>query len=514
MSIARSDALFERLGIAQGMSPEAIAWLKIILDPMHDTLVDFKGLPDGKTGAMIPELVKISMTVKAPANITGSTLWDCNIFNSPIVANTPVSQATSLGTITTNGWQYSNNSTQPFGGLTAIAVTSGADCSYLSVAAAGNASNAYVQNLVPDPRFLDGKVRVTASGHEITNVTNELAVQGTATVWRSPVQDYESASAGLVVQSSTSNIGFPSLAVVEAAPTTVAQALLLPGSRQWAAKEGSYQAHAYHNVTNIPTEEYNNVQPVYIERGSNGALTPFIPQSISQALVGINNSVTTSGSGVIATGAIIDKFAYYSATTWTKADMSGTFFTGLSASTVLNCTYNILIERYPDNNEVVLLPLAKPSPCLDIAALTAYTRALAKLPVGVMQKDNGLGEWFRETVQELAPYVAYGARAIGQFSGDTRIKALAGAVGTAANLATGFLGPPGSGKLRGTTVPSRSSNSSQSNRRGPKLPPMVIEEIVEKPKKRPPQKQKQKYVPRYSPQELHRIATMVKKYGE
>jgi hypothetical protein len=131
-----------------------------------------------------------------------------------------------------------------------------------------------------------------------------------------------------------------------------------------------------------------------------------------------------------------------------------------------------------------------------------------------MQKDNGLGEWFRETVQELAPYVAYGARAIGQFSGDTRIKALAGAVGTAANLATGFLGPPGSGKLRGTTVPSRSSNSSQSNRRGPKLPPMVIEEIVEKPKKRPPQKQKQKYVPRYSPQELHRIATMVKKYGE
>jgi len=393
------------------------------------------------------------MTISAPSTITSTQTWQCNIFNLPWVGPIGLTRAISIGpSVTSNAWQEIATPTVFAGGLVAISTIGTGETSLAAIAAINNPAVASLQTLSPPASNLLGKIRIVAAGHEVTNVTSELNVQGTATVWRSPVQDYESASSQTLFGPGFTRASIMSGMVVEAAPTTIAQALILPGSRQWHAKEGSYQAHSFHDVTDVPTEEYNNIQPIYIEQGAGnpGALTVFT--SFPVATQTFNTTPITAN--LITLGV-------FGAPTWTKFDMCGTFYTGLSPQTVLNVQYNIDIQIFPDIQDTQLVLLAREPLCYDEVALRAYAKAISRLPVGVMQKDNGLGEWFRETVQELAPYVKYGASAIAQFSGDARVKALAGAVGGAAHLAGQFLGPPGSGKLRGTLVPVRERSSNQ-----------------------------------------------------
>jgi len=92
--------------------------------------------------------------------------------------------------------------------------------------------------------------------------------------------------------------------------------------------------------------------------------------------------------------------------TWTKFDISGAYYTGLSPSTTLTVTWNVFVERFPTYNQGELITLAKISPGLDDNALKFYSHALRSLPIGVKVSENGLGTWFKEAVQGARDYIA------------------------------------------------------------------------------------------------------------
>jgi hypothetical protein len=90
---------------------------------------------------------------------------------------------------------------------------------------------------------------------------------------------------------------------------------------------------------------------------------------------------------------------------WANMDVSGAFFTGLSLLTTLTINWNIYIERFPSDLETDLVVLARPSPAYCPMAFELYKSIAMSLPVGVMQKENGLGDWFRDAVSSVAEFV-------------------------------------------------------------------------------------------------------------
>jgi len=93
------------------------------------------------------------------------------------------------------------------------------------------------------------------------------------------------------------------------------------------------------------------------------------------------------------------------ATYWTEMDMSGSFFTGLSASTTLTINEIVYIERFPTQDDLDLIVSAKRSPEYDIKALEAYSIIAQSLPVAVPFSENGLGDWFKSAVNTAAEYL-------------------------------------------------------------------------------------------------------------
>jgi len=90
---------------------------------------------------------------------------------------------------------------------------------------------------------------------------------------------------------------------------------------------------------------------------------------------------------------------------WTKFDQSGAYFTGLSATTTLQVTWIVDVERFPTEQQSDLIVIATPSPAYDNVALEAYAHIMQDMPTGVMQKENGLGDWFMSAVGKVRDVV-------------------------------------------------------------------------------------------------------------
>jgi hypothetical protein len=90
---------------------------------------------------------------------------------------------------------------------------------------------------------------------------------------------------------------------------------------------------------------------------------------------------------------------------WANMDISGAFFTGLNYQSTLTINWNIYIERFPSLYENDLIVLAKPSPSYDPMLFDVYKAISMEMPVGCMQKENGLGDWFRDAVSTVADVV-------------------------------------------------------------------------------------------------------------
>jgi hypothetical protein len=234
-------------------------------------------------------------------------------------------------------------------------------------------------------QYWGGAARIIAAGFEVTNTTAPIYQSGMVTTWRSPCPPFNNATSYQyrykIATPSWSTPGYNDYLEFTMPPVNTQQAMLLNGSRQWAAKEGAYVVCAGHGMDNPP--QYTNfTSPLLAVPNTNNPV-----QYVGEVPIVFNKDVNGNyGYGWT------DKF-------WTPFDPCGAYFTGLSLQTTLTITWHVFVERFPSFEDSDLIVLATPSPKYDPQALELYSAVMSEIPTGVMVKENGLGDWFREAVK-------------------------------------------------------------------------------------------------------------------
>jgi len=380
--VRRGDALLDRLVRDRVLTSTGKEWLKVALDPFHDTATDPKGYPDTNIGASVLQVVKQTVNVSAPTGVTGE--WDCNIFSLPILNNTPTVNLTNP------------NSNVVFPANSTASVTLGA-INLTSAATSTSLTNLDISNGVTPLVALDqwsaGVTRVVAAGFEVVNTTADIYKQGQCIVYRQPQPTEQDVTYQISTGTGTPGIlGAGSLRELNNPPASPQEAMLLSGTRQWAAEEGCYIPLVF-NSPDLPAEADGTTGVIFSNPipGGGGGASSYIGSQV--------NVDGTTGNHYFS-----------SPTKFAQQHTGGAIFTGLSNQTTLQVTANFYLERFPNSNVLGgaqdLVVLAKKSPCYDIVAQELYSECIADMPVGVMVKENGLGDWFKEAVQKVTSVAA------------------------------------------------------------------------------------------------------------
>jgi len=407
--VSRGERLLKKMEDALGVKVTSRPWLMSSFDPMHDNSIGLGSYPDSNGAMSVPMLVRNTMQVSSNSGATA--VWDCAIVFNPdanlhtLAALTRVADGRSTGN--------SNLLTSPAAGPVAGGTWGGVS-SYQDVT--GNFLNftkfvngvSYIPNTSAGGGLtgskIDGPWRLTALGLEVVNTTAELYKQGTVTVWTQPTPPPQSASTYTIMDFNhmPSTIGFTPSAVscvlMPSFPGTVAEANILAGSRQWAAAEGCYMV-ARRSSDTLPPICGQCVYPLYYDNGSTDA-TVAGPLWANQVIDG----------GAITTPVMPE-------TSFSPYNMMGATFTGLSAQTTLTVNVWAYIEVFPEQIENVLTPLAQPSAPYDEQALRMYSEIIKAMPVGVMLKENGLGDWFADAIGGVVDTVGSIAGTVGRAAG-------------------------------------------------------------------------------------------------
>jgi hypothetical protein len=374
MSVRRSEELLNNLVGSKVLTKEGKEWLIAAIDPFHDTEIKCSGYPDTNIGQSVVQCVKQTAVLTCPSTITGN--WDCMIYSAPVWTDTPLNTATNPG---------GNILFQPpIPILSTLAPIN--YCSAASGVDSFNAANSV--NLFDLSAYDTGVSRVISQGFEVTNTTAEIYKQGQAIAFRVPQPvgvDADYTIAGVLPGSM---LGSGSLRTINSQPSSSEHAMLLSGSKQWAAAEGAYI-------------------PLVLN-------TPDVPAESSTASGIIFENNTAAGAGTVVCSLIANSVStglLYFATPQkhTQFHTGGVLFQGLSNQSSLQVTYIAYIERFPspeNSLEADLVVLATPSPEYDIMALELYSQCISRMPVGVMVKENGLGDWFKGAVEKVTSIAA------------------------------------------------------------------------------------------------------------
>jgi len=394
-NVSVGQRMLDKVGKELGMSDCGKAWVTAALDPFHDTIIEnYAGYPDNDESPSVQQVVKSSYTVNAPSGV--STNWDAHICFFPWQG-----QATNVvtgGSVFSSTGPYENNA-GPF------EIGTGAPDTFqgLMVDAVQSGTNTYLQTTTT-PTCLDfvqtqtyclNQWRLAAIGIEVINTTAELTAQGLVTSYRAPVPQRSSKSTITAVTAAgsapvTLTYGSVECIIASTPPQTVAEALLLPGTVQWKAKDGVYLVPTL-NSTNLTVGSDNTCVI------TNDATTGVI-RGINKSAVVVNVGSVLIFAAVCPIGLNLTDF-----------NMAGSYFTGLSNSSSLTINVIKYYERFPapvDPLDTPLVVLAKPSCRYDPAALALYSAVIREMPVAVPQRYNGLGDWFRDAIQTAKDIVS------------------------------------------------------------------------------------------------------------
>lgn len=336
-----------------GVSKDGLFWLDHALDPFKDMVRPHPGYPDKNMDPSVVEVVKQTVVVTAP----GVVNWDASIFLDQILIDTPLYQTQTSA----NFFYRSGQLGVPHerGGLVVRTATSGTPLDTTTARS----------NIPVDPALYTNEMcRVVGCGFEVHDTTNELHKQGNVVCWRldqppatSNVTNFsEDAGVTACIPSSAKSV------ILANPPVSSSEAIDIMGSVQWEAKEGCYMVPVLTSDTNDAV-----------------SLTPLIP-IVSEGgvrycplinTVGANKQITCNVTGVQSP--------------WS---MCGAFFSGLDPSASLTINFIYFIERFP-NKVSSIKRLCYPSPPFDDRALEVYSDVAREIPVGVMVKDNGAGDW-------------------------------------------------------------------------------------------------------------------------
>lgn len=402
-NISRTEKVLNRLQNAVGILDSSKGYFMTQVDGFHDHQFVQRGKCDSINAASVPECYK--QTFQLSSTLSGN--WDCNLTIFPdLLANPwyPYAQyiLDSTSGVSTNAMgSQGTNSAFPSAGLSATIVASGNPTpmnanliNYPLVPAKAGPGGTYAPKLSGPSRCLSVWV-------EVINNTAPLYQQGTVTCWRQPQPGLADATTWNVVAADTSAPtpliqGAWSTIIAPAPPNSVAEAMLLQGTRQWHAKEGC-MFYTTPSQDELPIIQNQALASVYYEDSPTDA-TLYGPSYVSSGFAGQSLTLNT---------------CTFRQTYRSPFNMSGVFFTGLSPQTTLTVNVRTYLEIFPSQLTNPLTPLAQPSAPYDEVCLRLISEIMKEMPPGVMLCENGLGDWLSDIVGKVSSFVAPIARTVG-----------------------------------------------------------------------------------------------------
>jgi len=410
-NVARSERMLKGMGDKLGLTEPGRQWLMCSVDPFHDTPLNCTGLPDTATGNSVTQTIKQSITIDCPSGVTTGT-WDAYMVSMPWITTNEQPIKFTATNSNEAGNTYCIDSLLNGRSVGSFNIVYGATGPLAGTASdpfnpayADSTSNWNNTQLNLAKNFVDGDYRVISSGFEVINTSPELNVSGLVTTWRSPVPSLQNASAAnaYVIE----NIGVTgtlyatyshSALNIDIIPITIAEAMLLPNTKQWKAKDGCYVVSRFNDLESI-IQNSNYTQPIIHYPAGPAQLDP------DQVPIGVVRPVNALPTGVTVPN-IRPTALGVRQMNWTCMDICGAYFTGMDIKTSLTITWIVTIERFPSKQEADLIVLAKPSPEYDPVAMEMYKAMVQHLPTGVPQYENGLGDWFRDAISTVAETVS------------------------------------------------------------------------------------------------------------
>jgi len=405
--VTRAERLMELLVDEQKLTPSGKDFLIAALDPMHDNqLKDLQGWPDLETSSSVVRCIKQTVSVKVPEGVDGP--WDLNIVQWPWLDRQACSVMNRTNNVLTN--------------LGSSPVMQGGLCGYAGEA--GSPTNPAMTpafQITLDDTYSLGAGRVVGLGFEVIDTTSELNKQGRVICWRQSNASATSSKSTAVIRSvaGTQVDCITSVSPIMEPPSNGSDAMLLPGSRQWEAKDGCYVVVPFVGQDNPPTLVNYDV-PMTM-------LAPAADSTFNQP-----SGVTNTTQVLVPTpklGSHAGDFPSEPAKIY-PLHMAGAYFQGLNPLSTLSITLNVYLETFPTVAQKDLVVLATPSAEYDPVALQMFSHALTQLPVGVPAGFNSFGDWFIDTVSTLSDWLTVPLGAVSP--------ALGAGVAAAGALAKGY----------------------------------------------------------------------------
>lgn len=386
----RRDAL-DKMIANRTLSVSGANWIRKALDPYHDFEVRIDGLPDEDTSRVVIQEVPLTQTFAVPSGVAGN--WDMHVFTLPEMANIWANPPKAV-VVGGNGVYYTNV-TQPqpasgnyqFGLVNVFSTGAGG-----ATTPNGTAFGPGSVNAVFDfSAYMSGQKRLIALAFEVHDTTAELYKQGSVVCYRMPQVEQV---IGACPSANGGTIFGNSLGVVSRCPpATQAEAFLMPGSRQWEAREGAYCVAVMDAKANDLTGTVTGCR--IFTRGDLGI------NGTGGSQFGFATIPTTSGA---ASPAFIQGDGFKP----TPFHTAGAYFAGLSVNATLTVTCKAIFETCPTPENAQLVVLSKPSPDYDPASLEIYKGAASGLPVGVPVGMNASGDFWDsvlDIIGEVAPTI-------------------------------------------------------------------------------------------------------------
>jgi len=393
--MGRSQITLDRIEKAGIISKGGKDWIIETTDPFHDSKLATVGYPDAEGAGSLVFEVQQQLVVNPP--VTGA--WDLNVFILPEALQLSVIQQNE--TLTGGGESIVTAATSTFGSVslvTAVAVASGSPTwnnVTAGVAAPGSVASSNIN------AYLTGSSRVVSVGFEAVNTSPEIGMQGQVACYQVP-QCNEMEVINCVGAGTATPYGMQGVMVSRSPPTTITEAVNIPGAEQWAAKEGAYVIGTMCDVANPATgiqmcgRQFRYSAPLNL--AGNALQTCPGVGVISNVVYNGSTGLPSSGNSQIVRPQ--------------PFDTNGAYFTGLAGSSStypsqITVNIKVIIERFPspfDSN----IALAKPSNPYDPRALELYSAMLQDMKPFCMVKDNPSGEFFQgllDIVGKVAPVI-------------------------------------------------------------------------------------------------------------
>lgn len=405
----KSEEIMRTMVQTGALSASGYAWLKVALDPWHDTqITGFKGVPDVHTGNSVVMSTVQEVAIARPAGYVNST-WGVKFSSYPIAGSTYMDLCDIQGNHVALKTNPSPGSMYP---VLVEYVDGAGDFPEFGTSPVG------ATGLSIPSDFTKGPFKVAGIGMEVCNTTAELNKQGlcSAAVMNQPSHSataYQIASIPPATLTTATSL-FP----VRTTPRNLAEMALLPNLTQWHAGEGSYSVLQLLDVDSTPVTTTPSM-PLWFATDEYrvGAVQSFLNYRVGKHVAGVHpNSFVPS--------AIVGSVPSNSTTV---------MYTGLSNETTLTLRTRWVLERFPNDVEPEIIVLAKPTAPFDPVALEIYSRVLRKLPPAVMFKENNSREWWKSVLNTVADIVQSGLMMIPH--------PLAKGAGAALTMARPLIGP-------------------------------------------------------------------------